>query len=410
MSEITVNFEMIKEAEEVLKDIVHHPDLQFSQTFTNMFGSPVYLKPENLQKTGSYKIRGAYNKLRTLNQDEREKGVLTASAGNHAQGLALAAKITGIKATVFMPKTAPLTKMEATKSYNATVISTGNNFDEATKEALEWQKQNGAMFISPFNDDYIIAGQGTIGIEIYNEYPEVENIIVPIGGGGVIAGISLAIKKYNPNVKIIGVQASGSSAMYNSFHEGKLIHLKSSDTIADGINVKEPALRTYNIIKNFVDDVVTVDDEEITEAMLYLLERCKLVVEPSGAVGVAALINNRIKYKGNTVILVSGGNVDIKMINNIVQRGLVKSGRYLKFMTTISDSPGSLYKLLGLLYELNASIINIQHDRLKTNLKIGHTEVEISIETKNHEHNEQIINKLNQSGYHIKQFSGGKSY
>lgn len=402
MSEITVTFEMIKEAESVLKDIVHHPNLQFSQTFTNIFGSPVYIKPENLQKTGSYKIRGAYNKLRTLSQEEKEKGVLTASAGNHAQGLALAAKMTGIKATVFMPKTAPLTKMEATKGYEATVISTGNNFDETTKKALEYQKESGAMFISPFNDDYIIAGQGTIGLEIYNELPEVENIIVPIGGGGVIAGISLAVKKFNPNIKIIGVQAAGSSAMYKSFHKGELVHLKTSDTIADGINIKEPVMRTYSIIKNYVDDVVTVDEEEITEAMLYLLERCKLVVEPSGAVGVAALINNKIKYKGNTVILISGGNVDIKMINNIVQRGLAKSGRYLKFITTISDSPGSLYKLLGLLYDLNASIINIVHDRLKTDLKIGNTEVEIAVETVNHNHHEQIINSLEKAGYHVK--------
>lgn len=402
MSEITVTFEMIKEAEKALVDVVHHPNLQFSQTFTDMIGDKVYLKPENLQKTGSYKIRGAYNKLRTLNETERKNGVLTASAGNHAQGLALAAKMTGIKATVFMPKTAPLAKIEATKGYDATVINIGNNFDETTKEALEWQKEHDAMFISPFNDDYIIAGQGTVGLEIINECPDVETIIVPIGGGGVISGISLAVKTLKPDVKIIGVQASGSSAMYNSFREGKLCHLKSSETIADGINVKEPAQRTFDIIEKYVDDIVTVDDEEISQAMLYLLERCKLVVEPSGAVGVAALINKKIKYKGNTVILISGGNVDIKMIDNIVQRGLVKSGRYLKFITTISDSPGSLYKLLGLLYELDASIINIEHDRLRNNLKIGHTEVEVSIETKNRDHNEKIISGLEKSGYRIK--------
>ncbi len=402
MSEITVTFEMIKEAETILKDVIHHPVLQFSQTFSDMFGHNVYLKPENLQKTGSYKIRGAYNKLRNLTKYEREKGVLTASAGNHAQGLALAAKMTGINATVFMPKNAPLAKVEATKGYDATIISTGNNFDEATNEALKWQKEHSAMFISPFNDDYIIAGQGTIGLEIINEYPEVETIIVPIGGGGVIAGISLAVKTLRPNVKIIGVQASGSSAMYDSFHQKKLIHLKSSETIADGINVKEPAQRTYDIVEKYVDDVVTVDDEEISQAMLYLLERCKLVVEPSGAVGIAALINKKIKYQGNTVILVSGGNVDIKMIDSIVQRGLLKSGRYLKFITTISDVPGSLYKLLGLLYELNASIINIEHDRLRNNLKIGQTEVEVSLEAKNSEHNKLIISKLEKSGYSIK--------
>ena len=402
MAEITVTYEMIKEAEKILENVIHHPNLQFSQTFTDMIGYKVYLKPENLQKTGSYKIRGAYNKLRTLSETERKNGVLTASAGNHAQGLALAAKMTGIKATVFMPKTAPLAKVEATKGYNATVISTGNNFDEATAEALKWQKENNSMFISPFNDDYIIAGQGTVGLEILNECPDVETIIVPIGGGGIISGISLAVKKNKPSVKIVGVQASGSSAMYNSFHQKKLIHLKTSETIADGINVKEPAQRTYDIVEKYVDDVVTVDDEEISQAMLYLLERCKLVVEPSGAVGIAALINKKIKYNGTTVVLISGGNVDIKMIDSIVQRGLVKSGRYLKFITTISDLPGSLYKLLGLLYELNASIINIEHDRLRNNLKIGHTEVEVSIEAKNREHNQLIISQLEKSGYHIK--------
>lgn len=398
---INVTFEMIKDAESALKNIIHHTQLQYSQTYTDMVGQPVYLKPENLQKTGSYKIRGAYNKLRTLSDEERKRGVLTASAGNHAQGLALAAKMAGIKATVFMPKNAPLAKVEATKGYDATVISTGNNFDETTKEALEWQKEHNALFISPFNDDYIIAGQGTIGLEILEECPDVETIIVPIGGGGVISGISIAVKKLKPDVKIIGVQAAGSPAMYDSFHNGKLSPVKTSETIADGINIKVPVERTFEIIYKYVDDVVVVDDEEISQAMLYLLERSKLVVEPSGAVGLAALMTKKADIKGKTVILISGGNVDIKMIDNIVQRGLVKSGRYLKFTTMISDSPGSLYKLLGLLYELNASIINIEHDRLRNNLKIGQTEVEVSIETKNREHNEHIISELEKSGYKV---------
>lgn len=398
---INVTFEMIKEAEEVLKDVIHHPALQYSQTYSDMAGQEIYLKPENLQKTGSYKIRGAYNKLRTLTDEEKEKGVITASAGNHAQGLALAAKMAGIKATVFMPKTAPLAKVEATKSYKATVISTGNNFDETTKEALKYQEENNSLFISPFNDDYIIAGQGTIGLEIIEELPDVGTIIVPIGGGGVISGICIAVKALKPDVRIIGVQASGSPAMYDSFHKGQLSPVTSSETIADGINIKQPVERTFEIIQKYVDDVVTVDDEEISQAMLYLLERSKLVVEPSGAVSLAALINKKCEIKGKTVILISGGNVDIKMIDNIVQRGLVKSGRYLKFITMISDSPGSLYKLLGLLFELNASIINIEHDRLRSNLKIGYTEVEVSVEAKNQEHNEYIISELKKSGYQI---------
>jgi threonine dehydratase len=402
MTDINVTYEMIKEAEKVIKDVVHHPPLQFSQTYTDICGQLIYLKPENLQKTGSYKIRGAYNKLRTLTPEERQKGVLTASAGNHAQGLALAARMTGIKATVFMPKNAPLAKVEATKGYGATVISTGNNFDETTSQALAWQKEHGALFISPFNDDYIIAGQGTIGFEILEELPDVDTIVVPVGGGGVISGIAIAVKTTNPSVKVIGVQASGSPALYDSFHKGHLSPVKSSDTIADGINIKEPVERTFNIIRKYIDDIVTVDDEEISEAMLYLLERSKLVVEPSGAVGVAAMLSKKIKAAGPTVVLLSGGNVDIKMIDNIVQRGLVKTGRYLKFITMISDSPGGLYKLLGLLYEAGASIINIEHDRLRSNLKIGQTEVEVSIETKNREHNEQIISELSKSGYQVR--------
>ena len=402
MNNITVTVEMIHEAANLLKGIINKTDLQYSHTYSQWFGQKVFLKPENLQRTGSYKIRGAYNKLRTLNEEERSRGVMTASAGNHAQGLALAARMTGIKATVFMPKTAPITKMEATRGYGAEIVSIGDNFDETTAEALKWQKESNALFISPFNDDYIIAGQGTIGLEILEDCPDVKTIIVPIGGGGVISGISLAVKSLKPEVKIIGVQASGSPAYYNSFHKGMLSPVKSSDTIADGINIKEPVERTFNIIKNYVDDVITVDDEEISEAMLYLLERSKLVVEPSGAVAMAALINGRIKSSGDTVVLLSGGNVDIKMINNIIQRGLVKSGRYLKFITMISDRPGSLYKLLGQLYELDASIINIEHDRLRSDLKIGQTEVEVSIEAKNREHSEKIVNELLQAGYNIR--------
>lgn len=401
MEKINVTFEMIKEAESVLENIINHNELQFSQTFSNIANANIFIKPENLQKTGSYKIRGAYNKLRTLSKEEREKGVLTASAGNHAQGLALAAKMTGIQATVFMPKNAPLAKIEATKSYGAKIVNIGDNFDETTQEALKFQKESGALFISPFNDDYIIAGQGTIGLEILKENPNIKNIIVPIGGGGVIAGVSIAAKTINPNIKIFGVQAEGSPAMFNSFKAGKLTFVDKSETIADGINIKQPAQRTFDIIHKYVDDVTTVDEDEISQAVLYLLERCKLVSEPSGAVGVAALLSKKITVSGDTVVLISGGNVDIKMLNNIIQKGLVKAGRYLKFITTISDLPGSLHKLLGSLYDLNASIININHDRLRTNLKIGYTQVEISLETKNISHNEYIVTELNKFGYEI---------
>jgi threonine dehydratase len=278
MTDIAVTFEMIKDAEKALKGIVHYTNLQYSQTYTNFLGHDVYLKPENLQKTGSYKIRGAYNRLRSLTEEEKVRGVVTASAGNHAQGLALAARMAGVKATVFMPKSGSLAKMEATRGYGAEVITIGNNFDETTKEAKDWQKESNALFISPFDDDYIISGQGTVGLEILEECPDVKNIIVPIGGGGLISGLSLAVKHLKPDTKIIGVQASGSPAIYNSYKKGHLTFMEASNTIADGINIKRPAQRTFDIIQKYVDEVVTVDDEEISESMLYLIERSKLVV------------------------------------------------------------------------------------------------------------------------------------
>lgn len=402
MNNINVTYDDILSAQKILKGIINETPLQFSQTFSEMCGFPVYLKPENLQKTGSYKIRGAYNKISSLSEEEKKLGVMTASAGNHAQGLSYAAKMAGIKATVFMPKTAPIAKVEATKRYQANVVIAGNNFDETTEQALNWQKENGSMFISPFNDDYIIAGQGTVGLEILEEINDISNVIVPIGGGGLISGLSIAMKTINPNIKIIGVQAEGSPALYKSYKEGKLVNVPYSQTIADGINIKKPVERTFNIIKKYVDDVVTVDDEEISEAMIYLLERCKLVVEPSGAVGLAALIHKKSpNLSGKTVIVISGGNVDIKMIDSIVQKGLLKAGRYLKFTTMISDLPGSLYNLLGIIFSLNASVINVSHDRLKNNLKIGHTQVEVLLETINQEHNHQIVEVLKEKGYNI---------
>ncbi|GIW22620.1 MAG: threonine dehydratase [Candidatus Sericytochromatia bacterium] len=399
---INVSYNDILLARENIKNVINKTPLQFSQTFSDICGFPVYLKPENLQKTGSYKIRGAYNKICSLSQEQKEKGVMTASAGNHAQGLSYAAKMAGIKATVFMPKNAPIAKIEATKGYGANVIITGNNFDETTEEALNWQKTNGSLFISPFDDDYIIAGQGTIGLEILEEINDIENIIIPIGGGGLISGISIAVKTINDKIKIIGVQAEGSPALYKSYKEGRLINVSFSQTIADGINIKKPTERTFNIIKKYVDDIVTVDDEEISEAMIYLIERCKLVVEPSGAVGIASIINKKInKLSGKTCVVISGGNVDIKMIDSIVKKGLLKAGRYLKFTTMISDIPGSLYTLLGIIYHLNASVININHNRLKSNIKIGYTEVEILLETINQEHNNQILEVLKEKGYNL---------
>ncbi|MHA1340866.1 MAG: threonine ammonia-lyase [Promethearchaeota archaeon] len=392
----------IENAKKSLDAIIHETPLEFNTTFSEISGNQIFLKLENLQKTGSFKIRGAFNKITKLSDGERKNGVIAASAGNHGQGVALAAKKLNIRATIVVPKGTPIIKIQAIKRYEAEVIEFGRNFDEAYQKAREIQKKKGMTFIEPFNDEDIIIGQGTIGLEIMKQLSDVDLIVVPIGGGGLISGISLYCKAVNPRVKIIGVQAEGAKTVYNSFKKGKLEIIKTSDTIAEGIAVKRPGTITFDIIKEYVDDVVIVSDEEIANAILMCMERAKLIVEGAGAAPLAAILNNKISVKNKKIVLVlSGGNIDVNLINKIILKGLIKAGRLLKFNTIIKDIPGTLYHLLELIAEEGGNIISIIHDRSKADLLFKEAEIEIKLETRDHSHISKILKKLKDHKYNI---------
>jgi len=392
----------IQQAKRAMYDVVHHTSLDKSTTFSNMAGYDVYLKLENLQKTGSFKIRGAYNKIHSLSDAEKAKGVIAASAGNHAQGVAYAARMANIKATIVMPETAPLAKSMATRGYGAEVILSGMVYDDAFKRAKEIEEENGQIFIHAFNDEQVIAGQGTIGLEILEELSDVSAIVVPIGGGGLIAGIALAVKELAPHVKIYGVQAQGAPAMYMSKRSHSRKTTPDAVTIADGIAVKVPGDITFSIIDKYVDDIVVVDDEAIASTILMMLERAKLMVEGAGAVGLAAILNHKIPGKGKVVNIVSGGNVDVNFISRIIERGLVKAGRRIKISTFINDRPGILQQLLTVIADTRANVIHVSHNRVEQNVPIGQAVVEVSLETSDVLHTEHILTSLRKHGYVIK--------
>lgn len=396
------SIKQIKNAKKMLKEIVHETPLEYNTTFSELTGNQIYLKLENLQKTGSFKVRGAFNKIMKLSENERKKGVIAASAGNHGQGVALAAKKSGIKATIVVPKGTPIIKIQAIKGYDAEVIEYGKSFDEAYQKALKIQKEKKMIFIEPFNDMDIIIGQGTIGLEILKHLPDVDIIVVPIGGGGIISGITLYCKALNPKIKIIGVQSEGVKTLYHSFKKGKLEIPEVKDTIAEGIAVKRPGDITFEIIKNNVDDIVTVNDEEIANAILMLMERAKLIVEGAGAVPLAAILNNKIPVKDKKIVLVlSGGNIDVNLINRIILKGLIKAGRLLKIVTKIKDIPGSLSKILKIIAEEGGNIITIEHNRAKIDLPFKEAEIEIELETKDELHISKILKSLEENNYKI---------
>ncbi|HHY13497.1 MAG TPA: threonine ammonia-lyase [Thermoanaerobacterales bacterium] len=362
----------------------------------------VFLKAENLQKTGAFKIRGAFNKIINLTEDERAKGVIAASAGNHAQGVALAASSAGIDSTIVMPEGAPVAKVKATKGYGADVILSGQNYDESYKTALKLQRERDLVFVHAFDDPYIIAGQGTIALEILEELPETEFIIVPIGGGGLISGIAAAAKSLKPSIKIIGVQAEGSASTYEARKRDEIVELESVCTIADGIAVKRTGELTFSMIQKYVDDIITVNDEEIAHAILTLLERSKFVVEGAGAVGAAALIYNKIDIQGrNAVVVISGGNIDANVISRIIEKGLVQSGRYIRLTTIIEDRPGTLHTLLKTVASTRANVISIFHDRLKQSVPLGRSELVLELETRDSNHVQELLQILRENGYQI---------
>ena len=371
----------IKNAAQRLRPILHHTELDLSSTFSSMTGGSIYLKCENRQKTGSFKIRGASNKIASLVEQGQVQSVVASSAGNHAQGVAYAAKKFGIPATIVMPESAPIAKVQATEGYGAKVVLSGSCYDDAYTKAREICDSEGATSLPPYNDVDVIAGQGTLGIEILGDLPTVDLILVPAGGGGLLSGVAAAVKQLNPRVKVFGVQAEGANAIARSFREKRLITTETASTIADGIAVKAPGDITVGIINQYVDDVVTVSDREISSAILLLMERCKQIVEPAGATSLAAALGGKIDVEGkNVVCLLSGGNIDVSFIQNIIEQGLVARNRRLKFIAKLIDRPGSLVQLLNVLAQAGANVLTVQHDKLMLGLNPNETYVRIACE------------------------------
>ncbi|MFX0123353.1 MAG: threonine ammonia-lyase [Candidatus Hodarchaeota archaeon] len=385
----------IVEAQRTLEGKVKRTPLNHSTTFSKMTGCEIYLKHENLQKAGSFKVRGAYNKISRLEESIREKGVVAVSTGNHAQGVALAASIFGITSTIVMPKGAPISKIEATKGYGGKVILYGNSFEEAYIKAKEISKTEELTLIHAFDDPYIAAGQGTIGLEILEDLPDVDLVICPIGGGGLISGIATAIKAKKSRCRVVGVQTKEMAAAYISFKEGKLIQTEKGNTLADGIAIKSPSEFTFSIIKSNLDEIVIVEEEEIAQAMLLLLERCKSVVEGAGATALAALLYRNVAQKGEKIaLIVSGGNVDTTILSKLITQGLIKSGRYRELKVLVEDKPGGLESLLNIITRLEANIIDINVDRFSPDLPFNFVIVELAIETKNLDHSKAILNEI----------------
>lgn len=394
--------ELISDAYDRLKKRVRRSELIFSHYYSEQLGIPLYFKCENLQRTGSFKIRGALNFMTSQPRELLKNGVITASAGNHAQGVAFSADLLGVAATVFMPEITPPQKVQATRDYGAEVVLTGRNFDEACEAAVAEQQKSGALFVHPFDDDLVMAGQGTIALEVLEELPDLKNIIVPVGGGGLIAGISAAIRDRAPHVRIIGVESTAAPSMSASFAAGKPVEQPVHVTLADGIAVKRPGSRTVPVICSYVDEIVQVEEEDIALAIVSLLEKTKMLVEGAGAVTLAAVLNRRISdLQGKTVCLLSGGNIDVKTISQVVERGLIAGGRYLKLVVELDDHPGALATLADNIATTRANIFHITHDRRSKSLAIGRTDVSLELETRGYEHIEQIVTYLKGRGYNL---------
>jgi len=394
-------FSEVLRAKERIKGVLRETKLIYSETFSNESGNNIYIKPENLQTTGAFKIRGAYNKISKLSPEQRKKGLISSSAGNHAQGVAYAAKKLGVKATIVMPKTTPLIKVDATKKYGAKVVLCGDCYDEAFAEAKRLEKENGYVFIHPFNDIDVIAGQGTISLEILEELKDVDCILVPIGGGGLISGIALAAKSLKPSIKIIGVEPEGAMAMKISMDNNRLIHLDSVNTIADGVAVKYPGDLTFSIIMDLVDEIVTVTDFEIMESFLLLLEKHKLVGETAGVLSLAGL--KKLNYKDkNIVCIVSGGNIDVLTVSAMIDRGLVSRGRLFCFSVDLPDKPGELVKISSILSKANANIVKLDHNQFKTLDRFNTVQLEVTVETNGQDHIVRISKSLEDNGFKVK--------
>lgn len=393
----TVTLDMIREARASLQGIAELTPVVTS----SRLGKNLLIKSENLQKTGSFKIRGAFNKIRMLSPEESSRGVIACSAGNHAQGVALSATRLGIHSVICMPEGAPILKVEATRSYGAEVVLVPGNYDDAAKEAERLAKERGYTFAHPFNDPYVIAGQGTIGLEILDQVPDVEQIIVPIGGGGLISGVAAAVKFMRPNVRVIGVQASTVPSMFVSYRNGEITTVRDNPTIADGIHVLTPGDLTFRLVREYVDDIVTVSEDEIAAAIVELLEGPKTVAEGAGATSVAAYLFQKIDTSLKTVALVSGGNVDITTLSRIITKGLQKTGRIVQITTKLADKAGNLAQLLTCVAESGANVLNIEHAREDAETSVSTCVVTMTLETRDKDHVMEIRKDLISRGYRL---------
>lgn len=390
----------IYRAAHVLKSVARHTDLIASPKI-NPLGQ-IYLKPENLQYTGSFKLRGAYYMISQLSDEEKARGVIACSAGNHAQGVALGATRNGIKSLICLPAGAPISKVEATKGYGAEVCLVPGVYDDAYRKAMELQAEHGYTLIHPFDHPQVIAGQGTIGLEILDDMPDVDAVVVPIGGGGLISGVAYAIKSLKPNVKIYGVQAEGAPSMVKSLESGHILRLSDVSTIADGIAVKEPGVNTFDICQKYVDEVVTVSEDEIAAAILALIEQQKLVAEGAGAVSVAAAMFDKIPIEGKKVVcVVSGGNIDVNFLNRVITRGLTKSGRNCSFTIKLYDKPGQLSAVCSIIARLGGNIISVNHERTNAGTHIAGCTIRVTLETRNVDHIATILAGLTDAGYEV---------
>lgn len=383
--------------------VVELTPMESSRSIAEVLGSPVYLKCENLQRTGSYKIRGAYNRLSRLTDEEKARGVVAASAGNHAQGVAFAARELGIHATIFMPIGVALPKLQATRDYGADVVLHGDAVDGALAAAAAFAESTGAVFIHPFDHTDVVAGQGTLGLEIFDQRPNLDTVIVPIGGGGLISGVASALKQRaaiaGRTIRVIGVQAANAAAYPVSLSTGVPTEISISPTISDGIAVNKPGELNFEIVRDAVDEVITVTDDETARALLVLLERAKLVVEPAGAVGVAAILSGRVKDTGETVVVLSGGNIDPMMMERVISHGLAASERYLKLRIPLPDRPGQLARVSAIVAEQNANVLEVLHTRHNGGLQISQVELELHIETRDPEHAEEVLGALRAEGF-----------
>lgn len=398
MTEKMLTLEKFEEASEIVKQVTQETKLVYSDYLSNQTENKVYLKPENLQFTGAYKVRGAYYKLSTLTKEEREKGLITASAGNHAQGVAFAAKTYGVKAVIVMPTTTPLIKVNRTKSYGAEVVLYGNVYDEACEKALALAKEHGYTFVHPFDDLAVATGQGTIAMEIFKELPLVEYILVPIGGGGLCTGVSTLAKILNPNIKVIGVEPAGANCMQESIKAGKVVTLPSVNTIADGTAVKTPGSKIFEYARKNLDDIITVPDEDLVVAFLDMVENHKMIVENSGLLTVAALKQLKVKNR-RVVSILSGGNMDVITMSSVVQQGLIIRDRIFTVSVLLPDKPGELSRVADVIAKKNGNVIKLEHNQFVSINRNAAVELRITLEAFGTEHKNQIIEALNASGY-----------